>query len=154
MSATGAVTDAVGRIRDRLGLEATSTGNVVTIQSPPDRWEAVAAVVKDELGCLYLNWLSAIDWKDQGLEVVCRVDNLTTRLGVMLRTKLGPGAVHCPTLTSLWKGANWMEREAFDMFGIVFDGHPDLRRLLLTEEWTAGPPLRKDFVDAEFLPYR
>ena len=154
MSATAAVTDAVAQLRERFGLEAQSAGNVVTVQVRLEQWSAVATVVKDDLGCLYLNWLSAIDWKDQGLEVVCRVDNLATRVGVMLRTKLGPGAVSCPSLTGLWKGANWMEREAFDMFGIVFEGHPDLRRLLLTEDWAAGPPLRKDFVDAEYLPYR
>ena len=154
MSAASAAADAVGRLRERFSLEATSAGSLVTIPATPEPWQAVAAFVKNDLGCLYLNWLSAIDWKDQGLEVVCRVDNLETRLAVMLRTKLGAGNVHCPTLTGLWKGADWMEREAFDMFGVVFDGHPDLRRILLTEDWTAGPPLRKDFVDAEYLPYR
>jgi NADH-quinone oxidoreductase subunit C len=154
MSAPGTAADAAGRIRERFSLEATSAGTLVTIPASPEQWQAVAAFVKNDLGCLYLNWLSAVDWKDQGLEVVCRVDNLETRLAVMLRAKVGTGTVHCPTLTGLWKGADWMEREAFDMFGIVFDGHPDLRRLLLTEEWTAGPPLRKDFVDAEYLPYR
>ena len=146
--------DAIGRIRERFALEATSAGPLVTIPVPPEQWQAVAAFVKNELGCLYFNWLSAIDWKDQGLEVVCRVENLETRLDVMLRTKLGAGNAHCASLTGLWKGADWMEREAFDMFGITFDGHPDLRRILLTDEWTAGPPLRKDFVDSEFLPYR
>ena len=154
MSAASAAADAVGRLRERFSLEATSAGSLVTIPATPEPWQAVSAFVKNDLGCLYLNWLSAIDWKDQGLEVVCRVDNLETRLAVMLRTKLGAGNVHCPTLTGLWKGADWMEREAFDMFGVVFDGHPDLRRILLTEDWTAGPPLRKDFVDAEYLPYR
>jgi NADH-quinone oxidoreductase subunit C len=154
MSAPGAVADAVGRIRERFTLEAASAGSLVTVQVPPEQWQAVARFAKDELGCLYLNWLSAIDWKEQGLEVVCRVENLRTRLAVMLRTRLGAGTVHCPSVTGLWKGADWMEREAYDMFGIAFDGHPDLRRLLLTEEWTAGPPLRKDFVDTEYLPYR
>jgi NADH-quinone oxidoreductase subunit C len=154
MSGPGTAADAAGRVRERFSIEATSSGTLVTIPASPEQWQAVAAFVKNDLGCLYLNWLSAIDWKDQGLEVVCRVDNLETRLGVMLRARLGAGNVHCPTLTGLWKGADWMEREAFDMFGVVFDGHPDLRRLLLTEEWPAGPPLRKDFVDAEFLPYR
>ena len=51
-----------------------------------------------------------------------------------------------PTATVLWDGANWMERETYDFFGVVFEGHPDLRRLLLTEDWK-GWPLRKDYED-------
>jgi NADH:ubiquinone oxidoreductase subunit C len=145
---------AAARLHDRLGVTATVSGALVTVEVPPDRWQALGRVAKDELGCLYFNWLSAIDWKDPGLEVVCRVENLESGLALMLRTKLGPGGLHCPTLTELWKGANWMERECFDMFGVVFDGHPDLRRILLGQDWPAGHPLRKDFVDAEYLPYR
>jgi NADH:ubiquinone oxidoreductase subunit C len=145
---------AAARLHERLGVTATVSGALVTAAVAPDRWQALGRVAKDELGCLYFNWLSAIDWKDQGLEIVCRVENLESGLALMLRTKLGPGGLHCPTLTELWKGANWMERECFDMFGVVFDGHPDLRRILLGQDWPAGHPLRKDFVDAEYLPYR
>jgi NADH-quinone oxidoreductase subunit C len=145
---------AAARIEHQLGVTPTVSGGLVTVEVTSDRWQALGRVAKDELGCLYFNWLSAIDWKDQGLEVVCRVENLESGLALMLRTKLGPGSTHCPTLTDLWKGANWMERECFDMFGVVFDGHPDLRRILLGQDWPAGHPLRKDFVDAEYLPYR
>ena len=145
---------AVTRIQERLGVTPTIKDALVTVDVTADRWQALGSVAKNDLGCLYFNWLSAIDWKDQGLEVVCRVENLESGLALMLRTKLGAGEVHCPTLTDLWKGANWMERECFDMFGVVFDGHPDLRRILLGQDWPAGHPLRKDFVDAEYLPYR
>jgi NADH-quinone oxidoreductase subunit C len=145
---------AVARLEEALGVSPTVQGTLLTVAVTPDRWQALGRLAKDALGCLYFNWLSAIDWKDQGLEVVCRVENLESGLAVMLRTKLEAGAVHCPTLTGLWKGADWMERECFDMFGIVFDGHPDLRRILLGQDWPAGHPLRKDFVDAEYLPYR
>jgi NADH-quinone oxidoreductase subunit C len=146
--------DAAARLEERFALEAAVAGALVTVETPAEHWQALARFAKDDLGCLYFNWLSAIDWKAQGLEVVCRVENLERGLALMLRTKLGAGAVRCPTLTSVWLGANWMERECYDMFGVVFDGHPDLRRILLGQDWPAGHPLRKDFVDAEYLPYR
>ena len=64
------------------------------------------------------------------------------------------GVVHCPTLTGIFRGADWMERECYDMFGVVFDGHPDLRRILLGQDWE-GYPLRKDYaVDTPYSPYR
>jgi NADH-quinone oxidoreductase subunit C len=147
-------TDAAGLLRTRLGVEPTVDHTLVTVDIPVDRWQLLGHAAHDDVGCLYFNWLSAIDWKEQGLEVVCRVDNVATGVALMLRTKLGVGNVHCPTLTEIWKGANWMERECYDMFGVIFDGHPDLRRILLGQDWPAGHPLRKDFVDAEYLPYR
>ena len=145
--------DAVATLRERLGVEPLAADTLITVDVAVERWEALGRVARDEIGCLYFNWLSAIDWKEQGLEVVCRVENLDAGIALMLRTKLA-GGVHCPTLTGVWKGANWMERECYDMFGVVFDGHPDLRRILLGQDWPSGHPLRKDFVDAEYLPYR
>jgi NADH-quinone oxidoreductase subunit C len=148
-------TDVLAGLRERFGAEpAVGADGLITAEVTPDRWRELARVARGELGCLYFNWLSAVDWKEQGLEVVCRVENLEAGVALMLRTKLGAGAVHCPSVTDVWKGADWMERECYDMFGIVFDGHPDLRRILLGQDWPAGHPLRKDFVDAEYLPYR
>ena len=75
-------------------------------------------------------------------------------VALTMRTRLGAGETRCPTLTQLYRGADWMERECYDMFGIVFEGHPDLRRILLSEDWE-GYPLRKDYaVDTPFAPYR
>ncbi len=150
---TIAPADAVSRLRARFTLEATVAGTLVTVDAPAERWQDLARFTKDDLGCLYFNWLSAIDWKEQGFEVVCRVENLESKLALMLRTKLGAGGLHCATLTSVWKGADWMERECYDMFGVIFDGHPDLRRILLGQDWE-GHPLRKDFVEAQYAPYR
>jgi NADH-quinone oxidoreductase subunit C len=148
-------TDAVAALRARFGVEASmAPDGLLTIEVPVERWAELGRVARADLGCLYFNWLSAIDWKEQGFEILCRVENLDAKLALMLRTKLGAGTVHCPTLTDVWKGADWMERECYDMFGVVFDGHPDLRRILLGQDWPAGYPLRKDFVDAEYQPYR
>jgi len=75
-------------------------------------------------------------------------------MAVTMRTRLEPGATHCPTVTGVFRGADWMERECYDMFGVVFDGHPDLRRILLGQDWE-GHPLRKDYaVDTPQAPYR
>ncbi len=145
---------ATASIGEQLGVTPTVAGALVTVDVPPDRWHELARVVHRSLGALYFNWLSAIDWKEQGLEVLCRVENLESRVAFVLRTKLGAGNVHCATLTDLWKGADWMERECYDMFGVIFDGHPDLRRILLGQDWPAGHPLRKDFVDADYPPFR
>ena len=145
---------ASARLTQELGVTPAVAGPLITVDVPPDRWHDLARVVHHGLGALYFNWLSAIDWKEQGLEVVCRVESLESRVAFMLRTKLAPGNVHCPTVTDIWKGADWMERECYDMFGVVFDGHPDLRRILLGQDWPAGHPLRKDFVDADYPPFR
>ena len=59
-----------------------------------------------------------------------------------------------PSVTFMWKGAEWMEREAYDMFGIRFDGHPDLRRILLTNDWVGHPLLKSYAVDTPHPPYR
>ncbi len=147
-------TDAATRFRERFGVEPAVDGALVTVALPPDRWLDAARLARESLGALYFNWLSALDWKEGGFEVLCRVENLDAGVALMLRTRLGAGQTRCASVTGLWKGADWMERECYDMFGIVFDGHPDLRRILLPDDWE-GYPLRKDYaVDTPHPPYR
>lgn len=141
-------------VRDGLGVEPVVDGGALDVTVPPERWADAGRLAKESLGCRYFNWLTAVDWKEQGLEVLCRVENLDAGVAVTLRTRLGPGATACPTLTGVWRGADWMERECYDMFGVRFEGHPDLRRILLAEDWE-GHPLRKDYaVDTPQAPYR
>jgi len=125
---------------------------VVTVAA--ERWEELARYAKETLGCRFFNFLTAVDWKEQGLEVVARVDNLDANVGLMLKTKLGPGVNSCASLTPVYRGANWMERECFDMFGIHFDHHPDLRRILLEDTWEGHPLLKSYAVDTPHPPYR
>jgi NADH-quinone oxidoreductase subunit C len=143
---------AAAQVRQQLGLETAVDGQVLTIAAPAEQWQAVARFVHDSLGCRFFNFLTAVDWKEQGLEVVCRTENLEARLTVVMRARLA--ADRCPTLTGIWRGADWMERECWDMFGITFEGHPDHRRILLADDWE-GHPLRKDYaVDTPHTPYR
>ena len=141
-------------IQERFAVTPTTTGAELGVTLPTDRWAEFATFAKGTLGCTYFNWLTAVDWKEQGLEVLARVEDLGAPLVVTMRTRLSPGATHCATLTGVFRGAGWMERECYDMFGVVFDGHPDLRRILLGDDWE-GYPLRKDYaVDTPHAPYR
>lgn len=69
-----------------------------------------------------------------------------------LKVLLNEDDAHVPTVTGVWRTANWHERETFDLFGVVFDGHPDLRRILLPDDWQ-GHALRKDFPLRGYEPY-
>jgi len=135
------------------GVEvAAGVPMVVTVA--PDRWEELARYAKETVGCRFFNFLTAVDWKEQGLEVVARVDNLDDNVGLMLKTRLAPGVTNCASLTPVYRGADWMERECFDMFGIRFDHHPDLRRILLEDTWEGHPLLKSYAVDTPHPPYR
>ena len=82
------------------------------------------------------------------------VENLEANFAVFMRAKLGAGETRCASLQPVWRGADWMERECYDMFGIRFDGHPDLRRILLPQDWEGHPLLKSYAVDTPYPPYR
>jgi NADH-quinone oxidoreductase subunit C len=92
------------------------------------------------------NDLTAVHWPDrkgQEFDVVMFLYSVAKNRRLRVKTALAEGEA-CPSVTPIWAGANWMEREVFDMFGVKFDGHPDLRRILLPEDWP-GHPLRKEY---------
>lgn len=108
--------------------------------------------VRDELGYTHLSSLTAVDWinrEPQQFEVVLHVFSYEERGAQLIISVELPREedVSVPSVTGVWPTANWQEREAYDMMGIRFEGHPDFRRILLPEDWQGGFPLRKDFVD-------
>jgi NADH-quinone oxidoreductase subunit C len=141
-------------IGTRLGSAQVDGAGPLTVIVPVSEWPAAAEFAKETLGCRAFSFLTAVDWKEQGLEVLARLDNLDANVSVLLKTQLGPGATACPSLVPLFRGANWMERECFDMFGIRFEGHPDLRRILLEDTWEGHPLLKSYAVDTPHPPYR
>jgi NADH-quinone oxidoreductase subunit C len=136
------------------GVTVTAGPAPVVAQVPLERWQAAARMAKDTLGCTFFSFLTAIDWKAEGLEIVALMDNLDAKLPVMLRTKLGAGTIACPSLVPIYRGADWMERECYDMFGVAFTGHPDLRRILLADDWEGHPLLKSYANDTPHPPYR
>jgi len=90
--------------------------------------------------------LTATHWPERNggeFDLVVNLYSLRHNKGLRVKASIAEGDT-CPTLTGIWAGADWMEREVYDMFGIKFDGHPDLRRILLPEDWP-GFPLRKEY---------
>jgi NADH-quinone oxidoreductase subunit C len=89
--------------------------------------------------------VTAVDWlrREKRFDVVWNLYSFTKNERLRLKTHLGVGQ-SVASVFGVWPAANWLERECFDLFGIVFDGHPDLRRILLPDEWH-GHPLRKDY---------
>ena len=140
--------------QERLGVPATGEGASLVVTVPVERWVETGRFAKDTLGCLYMNFSTAVDWKDQGLEVLARVENLEAPFSVTMKTRLPAGETRCPSLAPVWRGAHWMERECYDMFGIRFEGHPDLRRILLPQDWEGHPLLKSYAVDTPHPPYR
>jgi NADH-quinone oxidoreductase subunit C len=96
----------------------------------------------------YLTDITAVDYRDpeRPLEVVYQLRSLSRKADLRLKIPLDKSkTLEVDSVFDLWKGADWLEREVFDMFGVTFKGHPDLRRILMWETYAEGFPLRKDF---------
>lgn len=155
----------VARLSALLGSRVLGTrdafGDDEVLVAPAD-WLAAADLVRGdaEIACDHFGDLTAIDYPEREpdeprFEVVVRVRSTTKRHRIAVRTRVADGG-ELDSLAHVWLGANWAEREVYDMFGIRFRGHPDLRRILMYEEFV-GHPLRKDYpIDRAqpLVPYR
>ncbi len=139
-------------LRDKLGADAFTTSEFrdnFRVMVPPPRLHDCLAALKTACGFDMLIDITAADYlkypeaRDR-FGVIYALLNTTTGERLYVKTFLNEPDLTIPTAFDLWKGADWMEREVYDMFGIVFAGHPDLRRILMPEEFTAFP-LRKDY---------
>jgi NADH-quinone oxidoreductase subunit C len=115
-----------------------------------ERAHDVLAWLKDAPGqeFNYLTDITAVEYRDpeRSLEVVWQLRSLGRRVDLRVKAELDQaGPLEVRSVWDLWRGADWLEREVYDMFGIVFAGHPDLRRILMWETYAEGYPLRKNF---------
>jgi len=96
-----------------------------------------------------LSDLTALDWpKEEKIQVVYHLFSYSQNHQIVLKVDLPRDNPKVVTVESVWKVANWLEREVYDLFGVIFEGHSDLRRIMLPEDWV-GYPLRKDYVEQE-----
>ena len=120
-------------------------------QVAPERIKDVAQFMRDDekMAFDYLMCLSGVDYTGGKLGVVYHLSSMKWNHKFTLKVEVSIENPHVQSVESIWKTANWHEREAYDLIGIIFDGHPDLRRILLPDDWE-GHPLRKDYQVPEY----
>ncbi|SDQ77154.1 NADH-quinone oxidoreductase subunit C [Thermostaphylospora chromogena] len=134
------------RLEERYGAArvAESFGET-TVDVDPEEWPGLLRFARDELGCEFFDWLTGVDDPPEAIHVVAHVYNPATRGHLLARTRIPRDEPRLASVTGVYRGADWHERETFEMFGVIFEGHPNLVPLLLPEGFE-GHPLRKDFV--------
>ncbi|MCH8901777.1 MAG: NADH-quinone oxidoreductase subunit C [Chloroflexi bacterium] len=147
----GGIADLFAQALPDVKLEVYQGLDSVIIEVSRDDIPQVMRAAKDDpsLDCKYLRSLFGVDHLEDGLEVVYQLVSLEKGHEVVIKTRLTRDDPKLPSVTSVWQGANWHERETRDMFGIIFEGHPHLVPLLLPEDMTDHFPLRKDSPLAE-----
>lgn len=116
-------------------------------KTPVEKYREFAQAARDLGGYAHLSCLSGADYKDR-LQVGVHLYKMESKApALVIHCDLDRENPRIPSVTDLWPTANWHEREAYDMYGIIFDNHPRFIRILLPDNWQGGHPLRKDFVD-------
>ncbi|HZB02848.1 MAG TPA: NADH-quinone oxidoreductase subunit C [Actinomycetota bacterium] len=142
-------TDITERLRARFGqdvLEASDALGQAWIRVGPERYREVVETLRDdeEFACDYLDFVAGVDRGEDGFDVVAQLYSTSRRHQVRVKVAAGREDPVAPSISDLYPGANWHERETWELFGIRFDGHPQLVKLVLPEQFE-GHPLRKDF---------
>ena len=122
------------------------TGQWLQVLIEGDAWKPLAQFLRQPpLGLDYLICLTCIDWKTH-FTMVYHLTSTATQQPIVIKAKLNREDPRLDTVSDIWRTAEMQEREVFDLFGVQFTGHPDLRRLILEDDFI-GYPLRKDFED-------
>jgi NADH-quinone oxidoreductase subunit C len=131
------------------GTVSTSAGGGAharpALDVPPERWSELVTAARDELGCDFFDWLSAVDELGEGFTVVAHLYSTGSHRGVLLRTRVGREEPRLASVAEVFAGAAWHERETHEMFGVRFGEGAQPEPLLLPDGFE-GHPLRKDFV--------
>jgi NADH-quinone oxidoreductase subunit C len=158
-SSDSTVAEFAERIASLVGSDTWSAdfGNA-KVQVAPASWVESVDKVRSEAGLEFFSFLSAIDWSNEvevgdplesrvseRFEVLVRLSSVENNDAVTLSTDVSKEDPRLASLVDVFGGANWHEREAAEMFGIEFEGHPNMIPLLLPPDWRGGYPLRKDF---------
>ena len=132
---------------DSDATEVEASFGTITVTVPAQRYADVATFAKTTRGLdfTFFDFLTGVDEAENGYGVVTHLYSPIHRQHILIRTVVPNDDPRLPTLTNVFAGANWHERETWEMFGIVFDGHPNLVKLLLSDEFE-GHPLRKEFL--------
>jgi len=133
-------------------LEAKLEGNPdAYIKVAPKSIKEIGMFLRDDndLQFDFLSCLSGVDVGKGNLGVVYNLASIKLKHKITIKVEVPVTDAHVPSVESVWRTADWHEREAYDLVGIVFDAHPDLRRILLPNDWE-GFPLRKDYKVPEF----
>ncbi len=149
--------DWASEVASAVGGSGEVTFDTVKVKVAPKSWTAALTTARDDLGLNFFSFLSAIDWANQvevgdalsesveeRYEILCTVGDLDQGRRATFSTSIPKDQPQLPTLTGVYSGADWHEREAAEMFGITFEGHPYLVHLYLPDGFE-GHPLRKTF---------
>ncbi len=143
--------EVLNNIATQFGEKVTVVGEpfgLLTVETTKEQINDLLAFLKNSpvLQFIYLTDITATHYPEQELAigVVYHLHSLVNNVRIRIKVFIDGDNCHIPTATNLWEGANWMERETYDLFGVIFDGHPDLRRILNVDDMTAFP-MRKEF---------
>ncbi len=143
--------EVLDRINAQFGEQVSLIGephSLLTVETTREQIIDLLGFLKNDptLQFIFLTDITAIHYPEQEKQtgVLYHLHSLVNNVRIRIKVFLADGDVHIPTATTLWNGANWMERETYDFFGVIFDGHPDLRRILNVDDMTVFP-MRKEY---------